>query len=142
MCQYDSITDSLKSLKDMIMATSMADTFLQACKSGDLDTVQLILDHNIDINTQGGWGLRRAVRYNHPHVWQRLIEDKNLKVNLLNRYGLSALHTACRFNIPGAIFDLLKHRDIEVNLRSSHGSSPVMVAVKYCSKEALEILIR
>ena len=126
----------------MIMATSMADTFLQACKSGDLDTVQLILDHNIDINTQGGWGLRRAVRYNHPHVWQRLLEDKNLKVNLLNRYGLSALHTASRFNIPGAIFDLLRHRDIEVNLKSSHGSSPVMVAVKYCSKEALEVLIR
>jgi len=142
LCQYDSITDSLKSLKDMIMATSMADTFLQACKSGDLDTVQLILDHNIDINTQGGWGLRRAVRYNHPHVWQRLLEDKNLKVNLLNRYGLSALHTASRFNIPGAIFDLLRHRDIEVNLKSSHGSSPVMVAVKYCSKEALEVLIR
>ena len=63
-------------------------------------------------------------------------------MNLLNKFGLSALHTACRFNVPGAIFDLLKHRDIDTNLRSSHGSTAVMVAVKYCSKEALEIIIR
>ena len=102
MSEYDSISDP-DLLKVMIAAASMEDAFLQACKAGDLDKVQLILDHNIDINTQGGWGLRRAVRYNQPHVWQRLLEDRNLAVNLLNRYGLSALHTARRFNIPGAI---------------------------------------
>ena len=80
-------------------------------------------------------------RYYSIYLWNQIV-NPDLQVNLLNKFGLSALHTACRFNVPGAIFDLLKHRDIDTNLRSSHGSTAVMVAVKYCSKEALEIIIR
>jgi len=126
----------------MIMASSLEDTFLTACKNGDLETVKAVLELNVDVNVQGGWGLRRAVRYNHPQVWQHLLENTGVHVNLTNKFGLAALHTACRFNIPGAIFDLLRHRDVQVNTKSGHGSSPIMVAVKYCSKEALEIIIR
>jgi len=55
---------------------------------------------------------------------------------------LSALHTACRFNIPGAVFDLLKHPTTLINEKTSLGSAPVMVAVKYCGKEALEVILR
>jgi len=124
------------------MATTLEDQFLQACKTGDIETVRLALQYNVDVNYQQGWGLRRAVRYNHPQVWQCLLDHKDIQVNLPNQYGLSALHTACRFNIPGAIFDLLKHPAIEVNEKSQLGSSPIMVAVKYCRKEALEIIIR
>jgi len=124
------------------MAAALEDQFLQACKSGDIETVRLALLHNVDVNYQQGWGLRRAVRYNHPQVWQCLLDHKDIQVNLPNQYGLSALHTACRFNVPGAIFDLLKHPAIEVNEKSQLGSSPVMVAVKYCRKEALEVIIR
>ena len=47
---------------------------------GDLATVRLVLDHNVDVNVQGGWGLRRAVRYNHPHVWQLLLDNTNTQV--------------------------------------------------------------
>lgn len=54
---------------------------------------------------------------------------------------MSALHTACRFNIPGAVFDLLKAPGIKVNEKTKLGSSPVMVAAKYCRKEALAGLI-
>ena len=54
---------------------------------------------------------------------------------------MSALHTACRFNIPGAVFDLLKAPGIKVNEKTKLGSSPVMVAAKYCCKEALAGLI-
>jgi len=124
------------------MAAALEDQFLQACKSGDIETVRLALQYNVDVNYQQGWGLRRAVRYNHPQVWQCLLDHKDIQVNLPNQYGLSALHTACRFNVPGAIFDLLKHPAIEVNEKSQLGSSPVMVAVKYCRKEALEVIIR
>ena len=51
------------------------------------------------------------------------------------------MHTACRFNIPGAVFDLLKAPGIKVNEKTKLGSSPVMVAAKYCRKEALAGLI-
>jgi len=124
------------------MAINLEDQFLMACKTGDIETVQLALQYNVDVNYQQGWGLRRAVRYNHPHVWQYLLHHKDIQVNLPNQYGLSALHTACRFNIPGAIFDLLKHPAIELNGKSQLGSSPLMVAVKYCRKEALDVIIR
>ena len=124
------------------MATSCVDTFLSACKTGDLDTIRAVMELNVDINVMGGWGLRRAVRYNHPHVWQHLLESPDININLTNKFALSALHTACRFNVPGAIFDLLRHPEVQVNSSSNHGSSPIMVAVKYCSKEALEIIIR
>jgi len=126
----------------MKMAASLEETFLQACKTGDLPLVRLALDHNVDVNVQSGWGLRRAVRYNHPEVWQYLLAQSNMQINLSNKHGLSALHTACRFNVPGAIFDLLKHPDILVNEKSSQGSTPIMVAVKYCRREALEVIIR
>jgi len=125
-----------------MMASSLEETFLEACKSGDIEIVRLALDHNVDINVQGGWGLRRAVRYNHPELWQYLLSRRNIQANLHNKHGLSALHTACRFNVPGAIFDLLKHQDILVNEKSSQGSTPIMVAVKYCRREALEVIIR
>ena len=86
-----------------MMATNLEDQFLLACKTEDIETVQLALQCNVDVNYQQGWGLRRAVRYNHPHEWQYLLHHKDIQVNLPNQYGLSALHTACRFNIPGAI---------------------------------------
>jgi len=124
------------------MAMNLEDQFLQACKNGDLETVQQAIQCNVDVNYQQGWGLRRAVRYNHPQVWQCLLDHKDIQVNLPNQYGLSALHTACRFNIPCAVFDLLKHPAIEVNGKSQLGSTPVMVAVKYCRKEALDVVIR
>ena len=126
----------------MKMAASLEETFLQACKTGDISLVRLALDHNVDVNVQGGGGLRRAVRYNHPEVWQHLLATSSIKINLSNKHGLSALHTACRFNVPGAIFDLLKHPDIVLNEKSSQGSTPIMVAVKYCRREALEVIIR
>ena len=64
-----------------------------------------------------------------------------MQPNLQNQYGLAALHTACRFNIPGAVYDLLRHPAIKVNEKTKLGSSPVMVAAKYCRKEALAGLI-
>ena len=53
---------------------------LSPLQVGDLATVRLVLDHNVDVNVQGGWGLRRAVRYNHPHVWQLLLDNTNTQV--------------------------------------------------------------
>ena len=59
-----------------------------------------------------------------------------------NNYGLSALHLACRSNNPGAVYDLLKAPGIMVNAKSTTGASPMMVAAKYCRKEALAGLIQ
>jgi len=124
------------------MATSLQDSFLAACKSGDIETVRLALHHGVNVNSGSGWALRRAVRYNHPQVWQCLLDHKELNVNLPNQFGLSALHTACRFNVAAAIFDLLRQPGILCNERTVLGSSPLMVSVKYASREAVDVIIR
>jgi len=121
---------------------SLEEVFLQACKAGDIETVRIALQQNVDVNFQQGWGLRRAVRYNHTRIWQQLLAHPNIQVNLVNQFGLTALHTACRFNVPGAVFDLLRHPAVSVNVKTTLGSSPISVAAKYCGREALEMIIR
>lgn len=129
-------------IEDTRMTVSLEEQFLEACKLGDVEAVRAALAQGCDVNYSQGWGLRRAVRYNHPGVWQLLLMHKDIQPNLQNQYGLSALHTACRFNIPGAVYDLLKQPGIAVNEKTRMGSSPVMVAAKYCRKEALAGLIK
>merc|ERR1719341_1666800 len=134
-------TVALRGSSPCPMATALEERFLEACKSGDLATVQAALAQGCNVNSSDGWGLRRAVRYHHRDIWQTLLAHPDIQVNLQNPHGLSALHTACRFNIPGAVFDLLKAPGIKVNEKTKLGSSPVMVAAKYCRKEALAGLI-
>ena len=64
----------------------------------------------------------------------------DLKINLQNEHGQTALHIAARFNIREAAVDLLRRSDVNTNLRSDLGSSPAMVATKYASKETLSVL--
>lgn len=115
--------------------------FLEGCKVGNLGVVQFAINSGVDVNVTCGWALRRAVRYNKPGVWQQLLKHSNIKVNITNEYGLSALHTACRFNIPAAVKDLLDHPDILLNEKTMLGSSPLMVAAKYCNWEVLQMLL-
>ena len=49
------------------------------------------------MNCMNGWGLRRTVRYQHQNAWEVILQEKLLKVNLRNKFGVSALHTASRF---------------------------------------------
>lgn len=122
--------------------SSLEERFLQACKVGDIEAVRLAISLNVDVNCQQGWALRRAVRYNHPQIWDSLLLHGSIQVNLQNQYGLTALHTACRFNVPSAVTDLLRHPCISVNEKTVLGSTPLMVATKYARKQALEVLIR
>jgi len=124
------------------MTATMEDIFLDSCKMGQLDVVKACVEQGCDPNTANGWALRRAVRYGFSEVWQFLLACPGLQVNLPNQYGLTALHTACRFNIPGAVYDLLRVPGILVNEKTRLGSSPVMVAAKYCRKEAIAGLIK
>jgi len=124
------------------MALSLEQLFLLACKNGDIESVRLAISLQVDINFQAGWPLRRAIRYNHPQIWESLLLDNFLQVNLANRHGLTALHTACRFNIGSAVSDLLRRPAILINERTVLGSTPLMVAVKYVSKQAVQILVR
>jgi len=101
----------------------------------------LSIQQRVNINCRSGHGLRRAIRYNQPRVWQYLLSRPEIDVNLRNSHGQTALHTAARFNIPEAVADLLKSKKVDVNTKSVLGSTPAMVAVKYVSQEALKVLV-
>jgi hypothetical protein len=59
---------------------ALQDAFLEACKAGDLATVQAVLAQGCPVNCAGGWGLRRAVRYSHRPVWQALLACRDIQV--------------------------------------------------------------
>ena len=59
---------------------SLEETFLEACKAGVMPTVHAALQMGCDPNCSGGWGLRRAVRYNHPELWTLLLAHKDIQV--------------------------------------------------------------
>lgn len=123
------------------MAHYTEEEFLEGCKIGNLGVVGHAMNSGVDVNASYGWALRRAVRYNQPGVWNLLLKNTNIQVNITNQYGLSALHTACRFNIVSAVKDLLSHPDIQLNEKTMLGSSPLMVAAKYCNWEVLQMLL-
>ena len=81
----------------MVTTQCLETMFLMACKTGNVATVIRTIDAGMDVNQSQGWGLRRAVRYRHPHLWQILLKNPACQVNLTNNFGLSALHTACRY---------------------------------------------
>ena len=72
--------------------------FLEGCKTGDSVILSTCLAQGVDVNCMNGWGLRRTVRYQHQNAWEEILQEKLLKINLTNKFGLS-LHTASRFVI-------------------------------------------
>lgn len=119
----------------------LEEQFLEACKRGNLMLIIILLQKDININCENGFGLRRAIRHNQKIIWQYLLERPDINVNLKNQYGQTALHTAARFNVSDAVSDLLKSKKIDVNSKSNLGSTPAMVAAKYGSELSLKILL-
>ena len=70
--------------------------FLEGCKAGNAEIISACLAQGVDVNCMNGWGLRRTVRYQHQNAWEVILQEKLLKINLTNKFGLSALHTASR----------------------------------------------
>ena len=70
--------------------------FLEGCKTGNSEILSTCLAQGVDVNCMNGWGLRRTVRYQHQNAWEVILQEKLLKINLTNKFGLSALHTASR----------------------------------------------
>ena len=117
-------------------------TFLNACKTGEVEVVKDCILQGVNINCSSGWPLRRAVRYHKDRVWRYLLSFPDLEVNLANHYGMTALHTAARFGNGPAVSSLLASPLIHPNLRTKTGANALMVAAKYLSRPAVELLIK
>ena len=132
----------MATLKDCQDGSVLEKTFLNACKTGEVDVVKDCILQGVNINCSSGWPLRRAVRYHRDRVWRYLLSFPDLEVNLVNTYGMSGLHTAARFGNGPAVSSLLASPLIHPNLRTKTGATALMVATKYLSRSAVEILIK
>ena len=134
----------MATLKDCldIPGSVLEKTFLNACKTGEVDVVKDCILQGVNINCSSGWPLRRAVRYHRDRVWRYLLSFPDLEVNLVNSFGMSSLHTAARFSNGPAVSSLLASPLIHPNLRTKTGATALMVAAKYLSRPALELLIK
>ena len=70
------------------MAMALEECLLEACKTGDLATVQAALGQGCDVNCGQGYGLRRAVRYNHPNIWKTLLAHPEIKVGNRSNFDI------------------------------------------------------
>merc|ERR1712098_782636 len=68
----------------------------------------------------------------------RILEEKNVKVNLANGRGKTALHYAARYR--DEMCDALLKKDANVNAKNENGETPLTVAVLNDSAECVKIL--
>ena len=55
--------------------------------------------------------------------------------------GNTALHTACLTNDSISVVQLLAAPGVDVNARDKEGMTPIMVSTRYCSVEALKLML-
>ena len=71
---------------------------LAAIQDKHLETVRFLLDAGASVNhcdKNGDSPLSTAVRSGSEEIVQTLLDHKNIKVNISDRYGLTPLHVAC-----------------------------------------------
>ena len=104
-----------------------------ACDKGMLEVVEKLIEKGADVNVQGAYGntaLILACDRKHTDVALALLEDDNIKVNLVNNRGHTALHQA---SIKGmlAVVQKIIAKDADVNVRDKSGDTALMIACIY-----------
>lgn len=142
----------------------------KACNIGDINTVNLLLQHpEIDINLQsmshvrdiatqdydGLTALERAIRYGHNKIVELLLQN-HADVNKKSRWrGNAPLHIAAHFNNPDAAELLLKTEGINPNVQchdeyriknnltlSDGRETPLFYSCRYGNKEVTQLLLK
>ena len=88
--------------------------------------------------------LRDAIRNKDEATWRQILcEMSSREINTGDdEYGSTPLHKACINNNVPAAAALLQTPGVEVNINNRNGDTPIMVAVKCCHKEVLEVMVR
>jgi len=108
------------------------DFFRNAAWEGDLAKVVQMLQDGIDVNAQdedGITALMKACRKNHANVALVLLERPDIKVNLANNSGTTALSLASAFGLPGVVKKLFE-KGANVNAQGKYGYTALMRALR------------
>jgi serine/threonine-protein phosphatase 6 regulatory ankyrin repeat subunit B len=121
-----------------------------------LETVQMLLEHNADINAQGDRGevaLHLAARHLAPHYGidiLRLLLDQGADVNATDNRGLTPLHHSSfwrssrdlEYSSKGSVeaTRLLLERGANIDAENNKGETPFQVAMEGEHHEMVEFL--
>ena len=107
-----------------------------ACLDGRVTTIDLLLQHRIDVNNKS-WSGQTALMYailypseQKDAVLNALFSSEDLSLDIRDRSGETALHIACQKGDVTAINLLLQHC-IDVNIKSKSGQTALMCAILY-----------
>ena len=83
----------------------MSEELYEACRAGDVATVQACLARGEDVNAKrdGVTPLMAAVWGNNIEIARILLARDNLDIAATNSSGLTALHWACMMNYAGCV---------------------------------------
>lgn len=115
---------------------------MAACDKGNVDLVELIMNHGANVNMQDndGWSaLLLASRYGHGDVVKKLL-DNGAEVNIRNNNKSSPLMLACR-NGYSFVAQVLINKGAEVNMKNNDNWSSLMLASHNGHIDTVKVLL-
>ena len=108
--------------------------FIRTIGSGDVQTVQALLDQAVDVDTQNRFGdsaLMVAIYYNHEQIVQILL-DAGADFDFQNPDGMTPLMVASTDVVPGrdTIVTELLQKGADSSARNNDGDTALDIAIK------------
>ena len=116
----------------------------QSIKGGDLDAVDYLLLHGINVNYQSGTlsALGIAAMGGHAHIVQRLLNEPDIKVNLQNHLGHTPLSLASWYGHLAVVQLLLDDPSTAIDPNDEEeGQTPLSLAVEQGNTSIVLLLL-
>ncbi|RYP68276.1 hypothetical protein DL771_006778 [Monosporascus sp. 5C6A] len=150
---YKGFDNALKVLLEAGVDPSIKDNWSrtplhEACWTGKVDTVKILLDHAIqhgaDLNIQDKDGctpLDDACRVGWESIVTMLLDSEAANVNCIDSLGYTPLITAARYG-HGAIVEHLLKKDANINQQCNSGSTALLKAAQHGHETIVEHLLK
>ena len=127
--------------KDILIKGS---SLSQSSEGGDLDTVDYLLRHGVNVNYQSGTlsALGIAAMAGHSHIVQRLLNEPDIKVNLQNHLGHTPLSLASWYGHLAVVQLLLDSPTTAIDPNDEEeGQTPLSLAVEQGNTSIVLLLL-
>lgn len=117
--------------------------FYALCDFGRLDLAKILVYAGADASTEspiyGGTILHLAVKYNELELIEYLISQRNVDVNLTDRYGYTALHCLACCNDASilGVAEILLKNGADINAVDHWGRKPLGLLIRNRSKDMI-----
>ena len=113
-----------------------------ALQTGDLESLRKVLDGGVspDLVINGDTLLINSCLEGRED-FVRVLLEKGADINLLNKFGGTALMGACEFGYEEIVKTLLECKDVDPNLKNMQGTTALMLASGYGHEKVVKVLL-